>query len=166
MGECTGFGSPTKRLLGSVMGFYGTMRPSQRGFLVPMVGFPTPQHARIRHLGSTKRLGSFTNWRGFRLQTVYSRLQTTFTIVCNGCNFVCKFVCSVGGQSYSNTDPSGIHCSLRTINCCMTESVRNQYRSLRWLEIADSWIRTRARVRVITRADQSTNQASRKSRAH
>ena len=45
-------------------------------------------------LGRTKRLESFTNWRGFRLQTVYSRLQTTFTIVCNRCNFVCKFVCS------------------------------------------------------------------------
>ena len=40
----------------------------------------------------TKRLGSFTNWRGFRLQTVYSRLQTTFTIVCNRCNSVCKFL--------------------------------------------------------------------------
>ena len=78
---------------------------------------------------------------------------------------LCKFVCSVGRQSYFNTGPSGIHCNPCTLSCCMTESVRNQYRPLRWLKIADSGIRTRARARAITRADQSTNQASRKSRA-
>ena len=82
------------------------------------------------------------------------------------CHVLCKFVCSVGGQSYSNTDPSGIHWNLRTLNCCMTEPVRNQYRPLRWLKIADSGIRTRAFTFTLMRADRSTNQASRKSRAH
>ena len=59
-------------------------------------------------LGSTKRLESFTNSRGSRLQTVYSRLQTTFTAFANDAilyvslyvvKLVCKIVCVVGGQS-------------------------------------------------------------------
>ena len=82
--------------------------------------------------------------------------------------FVCKFVCSVGGQSYSNTDPSGIQWNLRTLNCCMTESVRNQYRSLRWLEIAGSanavFEPTRARARSCVLTDRPTRRRGRVAR--
>ena len=79
------------------------------------------------------------------------------------CKLVCsKIVCSVGGQSYFNTDPSGIHCNLRTLNCCMTESVRNQYRPLRRLEIAGSGIRTRARACALMRAELLTNRPTRR----
>ena len=123
---------------------------------------PKRDHAYTRMRGSQAHAHEHARTRSMRHSCADMRETLNYYVV----KFVCKFVCSVGGQSYSNTDPSGIHCNLRTLNCCMTESVRNQYRPLRWLEIAGSGIRTRARARAITRADRSTNQASRKSHAN
>ena len=62
-------------------------------------------HAYTRMRGIQAHAHEHARMRSMRHTCADMRETLNYYVV----KFVCKFVCSVGGQSYSNTDPSGIH---------------------------------------------------------
>ena len=62
-------------------------------------------HACTRMRGRQAHAHEHARMRSMRHSCADMRETLNYYVV----KFVCKFVCSVGGQSYSNTDPSGIH---------------------------------------------------------